>query len=148
MTEQKARERFSILQAKAQQASEAARDCAIDLRVKYGDAYYRGYLGRREIHKLEMLQRAETRAVDRLFAFLDTIQGRQFRSDVPCHWIVEKLTYDDATTRGQMSMIPPPAYGRNAADSQQFALPMVRSRTLREERGPCVSTQSTTPHHG
>ena len=129
MTEQKARQRFAELQSKAQQTAKAAQDYAIRLRVKYGDAYYRGYLGKKATHRLDILQRANTRAVDRFFALLDTIGGRQFRSGVPCHWLIEKLTYEDAVTRGQMSAVPPPAWGCSDADMPRFAAP-VRTETI------------------
>lgn len=121
MTKLTNQDRFHALQQRAQQASHAAQEYASDLRVKYGAAYYHGRLGRKEIKRLEQIQRAETRAVDRFFAFLDTIATRPFRSGVPCHWIVEKLTYSDATTMNAMSVVPPPAYGCTQADSQRFA---------------------------
>lgn len=121
MTEAKARERFTHLQTKAQQAVEALRAYAIDLRVKYGDGYYRGWCSRAEQRKYDQLTAAESKASDRFFAYLDTIATRQFRSGVPAHWIVEELTYDDATTRAAMSTVPPAAYGYAPSDSLRFA---------------------------
>jgi hypothetical protein len=122
-------QRFEHLQARAKATADQCRDYAIDLRVKYGDAYYRGWIGGKEKRRLDQLQRADTRETDRFVAFLVTIQGRDFRRGVPQHWLLDNLTYADAITTGKLSQTPPPAYGYSIGDSQRFAAAIIPQET-------------------
>jgi hypothetical protein len=56
-----------------------------------------------------------------MFALLDRIGGRSWRSLVPHHWVMEELSYEDATTRDALSAVPPCGYGASARDVENFA---------------------------
>jgi hypothetical protein len=43
------------------------------------------------------------------------------RSLVPHWWVMEDLSYEDATTRGALSVVPPCGYGARPSDVERFA---------------------------
>jgi hypothetical protein len=79
------------------------------------------WLNRTETAKLETFARARDRAGEALLAVLDRVGCRQWRSGVPYHWIMSNLSWDDATTRDALSVVPPCAYGSSARDMERFA---------------------------
>src|SRR6185312_13336491 len=63
------------------------------------------------LHKIE----------DLFLGLLLAISPRSWSSGAPLHWIMTDLTYDDAITRGPLSVIPPCAFASSAADLKRFA---------------------------
>jgi hypothetical protein len=55
---------------------------------------------------------------------LNKISARDFGRGFASHWILQWLTYDDAVTRGALSMIPESAYGYSDAEVRRFAGPL------------------------
>lgn len=114
-----ARERFALLQTAAQTAAEQVRHIQIDLRWSGV-----GYASRTDKHKLEVAEARARRAFEKFFAFLTTIAGRNFESGFPCAWLRDALTYEDAITLGQMSIVPPPSWGLTEHDMRTLAAPV------------------------
>jgi len=79
------------------------------------------WLNRTEQRRLEALDRAEDRTVTAMMTVLDEIGGRNWRAGAPLRWVMGELTYEDAITTGELSSVPPPAYGYSARDMQRFA---------------------------
>ncbi len=118
-------QRYSTLQAKAQATAKALSSYLIDLDVKYGNGNS-CWAGRGEQTKLAMLKTRADKASGAFFASLLTIQGRDWASGIPCYWIIESLTFADATTTGQLSVVPPAAWGFTDQDSKRFAQMVIR----------------------
>lgn len=118
-------ERFEALQQRVQTAEAEARAFRVDLNVRFSSTAFAGNADRK---KLERLDARAKRAFDAFFKFVASISPRTWDSGVPCHWIGSKLTFADATTRGQLSTVPPPAWGFTQADMEQFALPVQETR--------------------
>jgi hypothetical protein len=117
--------RFTELQRKAREAEQAARSTRAILESRYQAVCY-APIGKRK--QYETLQRKESAAFDRFYKFLESISPRAWNSGVPLAWLRDSLTYADAVTRGQLSTVPPPAWGFYEADSRRFAEPVREAR--------------------
>lgn len=115
------RAKWEDLQRKAQEARDADTAERIRLQVKYSAVHYASTAERK---RLEVLQRAAQRAGNRLYAYLAAISPRDWSTGVPVSWIIGRLTFDDATTAGQLAMIPDPAWGSTQEDARRFAQPV------------------------
>ena len=116
-----ARDRFNKLQEQVRALDATRTELEIDLRVKYSAVCY---ASKTERKRLDALRARIDKTADRLFAMLDEISPRGWRSGAPWHWIITQLTYDDAVSSGQLAVVPPPAYGYNDRDMQLFAQPI------------------------
>lgn len=93
--------------------------------VKYGRMEPQlSWLTRGEVARLDVLRRRENRVSDAMFALLDEYGGRNWRSLVPYTWVMSELSWEDATTTGQLSVVPPPGYGSTVVDMKRFAAPV------------------------
>lgn len=119
-----ARDRFEALKLKARVSAMKLQRLVTEL-----DAHYQShrYAPRTMRHKLDALRIADNKAWDKLFAFIQSISPRDWSCYVPIHWIRDHLTYEDAMTSGQLSVVPPPCYGSTPAQLQQFAWPIRES---------------------
>lgn len=115
--------RFEALQAKWRSAQTKAHDLRFELQYHYGDMY-RVRAPKAKMAKADKASAAEERAQDAIFTYLEANSPRSWRSGVPCYWVCDKLTYADAITAGQMSVIPPVSYGGMPSDSIRFAGPV------------------------
>lgn len=106
---------FAELQTAAREAQECWRDCARELDRKYQDRAYAPSAKRR---KLDQLDRAEKRARERFWRYLEAISPRQWDRGIPASWLTDGLTFADAVTREALSVIPPAAYGWDQRDRQ------------------------------
>jgi hypothetical protein len=95
-----------------------------ELSRKYGPDYQMGWLTLTEQRKLESIRGQKNKLMDQQMTLLDRISPRGWRSGVPAWWVMEKLSFADATTRGQMSVVPPASYGSSEAASRAFAGPL------------------------
>jgi hypothetical protein len=121
ITDMKNEARFIELQVKAREAA-AKRDAfRRDLDFKYGRMIYAKIGERKQLDKLDA---AEKRAFDRFYAHLTKIAGRDFGTGFPTYWLRDCLIYADAITRGQMSTVPPAAWGYTDHAMRQFAEPV------------------------
>jgi hypothetical protein len=114
------RERFEYLQSQARAARADRATFRIDLEVKYGSGNV-AYASRGERKRLEQLDAREKRTFDRFFKFLETLSPRAWGIGFPCSWLVYSLTFDDACTRGALSVVPPAAFGYTEHEARQFA---------------------------
>ncbi len=121
MARGKQRARFETLQTAARVAAGAWQTLKVDLTFKYGD---RAYASRTETAKLDRLHSAETRTFNKFTDYLASISPRDWRSGVPCVWLRDSLTFDDAITRGQLSTVPPAAWGSDVRELVRFAQPV------------------------
>jgi len=121
------RERFETLQAQIRALLREKGERLVALHVKYGSANTH-YASKGEKAPIDRLNTRIGRLSDKLFALLADISPRDWRSGVPCHWAITKLTYDDATTRDALSVIPPAAYGYTEHDARMFAAALPATR--------------------
>ena len=118
--------RFNDLQGKWQAASEKWHGFNYELKRQYGDS--RGYCwnvpkGKRD--RQERLEAAESKACTRFLDFLKVLNpDRQWSTGFPIGFLMDSLTYADATTRDRMAITPPPAYGYTQRDAETFAAPL------------------------
>lgn len=114
-------ERFAALRAKTLDAIATRQTYKAELDAHYHDAAYAPAAKRA---KLERLNNALKRHEDRFFAFVQTISPRDWTSGVPLGWIMRELTYDDAITRGPLSVVPPASWGYDVHHNRGFAAPL------------------------
>lgn len=84
----------------------------------------RAWMTRGEIDRLDRFRRAEDRAGDALFAVLDRVSLRGWRSGPPFAWVMTELSWTDATTADALSVVPPCGYGSTPRDMELFAAPI------------------------
>lgn len=82
-------------------------------RCRYGDGYQKHWLKAGDATKLERASKAMDKAATALFAHIQSISPRDWSYGVPCHWIYEKLTWEDAIRpKGEpLGVVPPLSYG-------------------------------------
>lgn len=102
------RTKFQALQTAWRVTSKARDQYRCDLQCKYGS---HAYAKTTERKRLDQLDRAEKRASDRFVVFLQKVSPRDWQSGMPCSWLRDSLTFEDAQTRGALSTVPPPAWG-------------------------------------
>jgi hypothetical protein len=112
------RTRFETLQTAARLTSTTRDTYRNGLTARYSNHAYAKAVERK---KLDQLDRAEKRAFYRFTAFLASVSPRSWESGVPCAWLRDSLTFDDAITRAALSVVPPAAWGHDARDLQRFA---------------------------
>jgi hypothetical protein len=91
------------------------------MRQKYGPGCSSVYWTKGEREKGERIDAAIDRSSDRMFAVLDAVSPRNWRRRVSWAWIMEHLTWEDATTSGPLSETPQAAYGWLPRELEQFA---------------------------
>jgi hypothetical protein len=97
---------------------------------KYGSARpSESWITRGEREKIQGYRSRQDRASASMMTLLERLSPRDWDSTVPQWWIMETLSWEDATTSGQMSVTPPPAYGYIGADSARFAAPVAVETT-------------------
>jgi hypothetical protein len=116
MTQQ---EHFEAMRARWRKASEKARELRWNIEGKYGTWYIYAPAGQRA--KIERANAAEEKAQEAIFAWLDAHSPRDWRHGVPCHWVCDQLTYEDAMTRERLSVQTPCSYGSMPSDALRFA---------------------------
>lgn len=119
-------ERFNKLRAKYLAAVKKADDYSAQLAAKYGYGYQRHWLKTSEERKLTELRRKSDKPEDEFFALLDTISLRNWRSGVAVSWVMEELTYADATTTGELSTMPMIARGCTEWEMKRFMAPITK----------------------
>ena len=77
-----------------------------------------------ERQRRDAIRVAGDKVGDAMFALLDRISPRPWRTGVPYTWIMLHLTWDDATTAGALTVTPPPAWGASHNDVARFAAPV------------------------
>jgi hypothetical protein len=117
------RARFEAIRARWVKACDAERAYRLDVLLsRYAKTNpSSSWLNATERRRLEAFRRAQDRASDAMFELLDRIGGRYWRSLIPHHWVMEELSYEDATTRGALSVVPPCGYGTSAREVERFA---------------------------
>lgn len=111
--------KFQQLRAKwiVQQAKRQALESK--LRGYYGGDYQSSWLKSSERKKLDAMRAAEDKISTAMFDLLDRVATRDFKSGVPSYWVMEHLTWEDATGTGPMGKTPPAAYGYSDADMRR-----------------------------
>lgn len=115
-------ERFTALQSKARETRDAWQAYKRRLDARYQDSAYAPAVKR---NKLAVLHRAESRAWERFYAYLEAIAPRDFGRGFPCHWLVDGLRFEDAVTRGPLSVVPPLAWQWTQADQLRIIGPVI-----------------------
>lgn len=118
----KQKERFLRLQKKAFEARNKLIEYWDKLSYKYNGYIYAQ--SRAETKKLDDLRERSDKHWDNFFNYLQSISPRNWSSFVPVTYIMESLTFEDAITKGQLSEIPPPAFGASQKDIEIFCQPI------------------------
>jgi len=116
------RERFAAIQrryAVVQEREATLEGCFLR---KYGTCRpSSAWITRGEQDKIDAIGRAADREINAMFALLDEVSPRHWRSGAPFHWVMTSLTWDDAITGERLSVVPPAAYGYSTRDAEAFA---------------------------
>lgn len=112
------RQKFDTLQARIGAAQREYDTMRVDLVVKYGDLAYATRTARAQ---LDRLSARVDRYGNKLYALLDRVSPRDWRSGVPVSHVHTRLTWHDATTREALGTVPPPAYGGTDTQMRAFA---------------------------
>lgn len=121
MTTNAAAERFMKLQTNAQEADAKVMELRNELNRRYQHHWY-APAGQRK--QLERLEAAASRHSDKFHAYLTSLSPRSWDSGVPASWVRDCLTYADAVTTGALSVVPPPAWGYDVRQMEEFARPV------------------------
>jgi hypothetical protein len=121
-TREKARESFEAIRRRHSAAQERLAKIEDALRRKYGQTNPpSSWMTAGEYDKRERAQAAVSKEWDKMFDLLDDISPRSWRSGVAAWWIVEKLSFEDATTLGPLSETPQPGHGTTIREVERFA---------------------------
>lgn len=103
------REKFESIRAAAAKTKDARDEYRTQIEIKYGKLLW---AKASEQKRYERLCAAYDRQVDRMFKLLEPAP-REWRCGVPFHWVVEKLSFDDAFRPKDepLSVEPPRAFG-------------------------------------
>lgn len=117
------RARFDAIRRRYMAAVDRERAYRMDvLYERYRDrAPSRSWMTNSEITRLERFRAAQDREGEKMFALLERISPRDWRSGVPYVWVMESLSFEDAVTDGALSTVPDVAYGQTEADVRRFA---------------------------
>lgn len=110
--------RYAALQTAAQRANDEARSYRISLDVRYSHGIW---AKRTEQKRVDQLDARAQRAFDKYFTYLSAISPRDWSVSVPCSWILYNLSFADAITKGQLSVVPDAAWGYTEHHMRQFA---------------------------
>lgn len=106
------------LQAKYRKAHERLLSYQYELQRQYGETW-RAPAGKQR--RYEALREVEQSASGAIFDWLREYSPREWSCGVPSHWICTELTEADALTSGELSVIPPVAYGATPAYVRSLA---------------------------
>lgn len=110
-----AEKKFAALRERCVAAHTALAEYKAAMQRKYGFHYdaWIHQMTTAEDRKHDSLQKKRDKADDKLFALLDKISPRNWRSGAPAHWVATKLPYEDAVRPldERLSVTPPIAYG-------------------------------------
>lgn len=112
---------FEALQVRWRKANDARLWLKDDLVRRYG---YDWIAPEGQRKRLEALRDREQEACEAVFHWLDKYSPRDWRTGKRYQWVCGQLTYADAVTVGQLSAVPPPAWGASLADMERFAAPV------------------------
>lgn len=114
------RAKFISLQIKARLTAAASDNFRRELDYHYQSYKFAPMTKQR---KLESLRKAADKAWDKFFVFFTDGSPRSWSQIVPCNWIRDSLTFDDAVTAGALSVVPPQALGASRSQLEAFARP-------------------------
>lgn len=109
-----AQKKFEALRARYVAARAKRDDEEIRLGSKWGhQPGWKTNLRASDRGRLERLDAAVAREKDKFFANLEVISPRDWTYGVPSHWVLEKLTFEDAVrpVSERLSVVPPLSYG-------------------------------------
>jgi hypothetical protein len=119
------REQFEAIRARYLKVEARREKWRYDMFQKYRTfTLYDHMLLASERKAREAISAADDKASDAMYALLDEVSPRQWRSGVPQSWVMSSLTWEDATTAGRMSVTPPCAWGSSPSDAVRFAAPV------------------------
>ncbi len=109
--------KFAALRARyTAQVERRERVCSA-FSLKYGSGWNEAWISRGEAKSLAAARAGVDKSEKAFSAHLTAISPRDWSYGVPCHWLYEKLTYEDATRPiGEaLSVTPPLSYGATEA---------------------------------
>ena len=97
---------------------------AADAAVHDYQATLTGRTSKAENIRYYQLCKARERVHDKIYKWLAEHSPRDWERGVPMYYAPSTLTYEDATTDGPLSVVPPPAGGYSKNDMVRFAQSM------------------------
>lgn len=109
------KDRWNRLQAQYRAVRDQRDTADIEMRVKYhtDSNRWKMYALKREVQRVEKLERACERIAEKLCAMWTRLGKRNWSSGVPAHWIYTSLTFEDMVRplSEPLSVVPPLAFG-------------------------------------
>lgn len=102
-------DRFDSLRARILAKRKELNDLDVAMHVKYGPGAQLRWMKRAEASKIEKARAAMDKLGESFWKVLDTVSPVDWRYGVPQHWVLENLTWEEAT--GAVPANPPKAYG-------------------------------------
>lgn len=104
--------KFSRLRAQLLAIDARIREMRRAFEIKYGSDFQKSWAPKSGVKTLEAYERAYSKAADQMYALLDS-SPRNWRSGVPCHWVLLELSFGDAMKplTETLSVVPPCPYG-------------------------------------
>lgn len=121
--------RFKSLRARWLSAGQAMQEFRAKMDCHYGNWWYSHHFTAAQQKKQLSLRRRSEKVSDAFYELLDTISPRQWRSGVSYHWVLNQLTYADATTTGALSVMPQAAYGATESQMRELMRPVRADQT-------------------
>lgn len=116
------RQRFDSIRRRWLTARDREHAIRGELARKYGrQDPPRTWLTKTEEGRLDRARHTQQRASDAMFWLLEDVSPRSWMALVPHHWVMESLTWEDATTAGVLSVVPPCGYGACRRDMEELA---------------------------
>lgn len=113
-------EKFEAIRRRYLAAAERRSQAADSVRLRYGPSGY-VYATKAERERRDRADAAMSRESDKMFALLDKVSPRRWRSGVAAWWVMERLSWEDAITTGPLSTLPQPGYGTTVKEIERFA---------------------------
>lgn len=111
----------------AYNAAQERIDAIREKHIRSHGEFNRAWMSASDQRKLESANKADEKARDAMFALLDRISPRYWRSGVASHWVMTELTYADAITHGPLSTLPDGGYGSLPDDVRRFSAALSNS---------------------
>lgn len=111
---------FEALQAKWRKLYRGRNDLLHEACMGYS-CYWRTCAPKSVVTKIDRTSKAEDRARDAIYAWLEKFSPRAWDRGVPSYWVCGELGYQDAIRTGPLTVVPPPAMHFTEADMRTFA---------------------------
>lgn len=115
-------DKFDKLATETRLAENAFSSFCIAMECKYGDRSPT-YWNTKDVSQRNKLHARYDKFYNRLIDAIRAVSPRSWETGIPCYWIVQNINWDMATTRGNVTPIPPASWG-STTDNTLWAMPL------------------------